>query len=174
MFEIVLLFFSPPFLVRHGVQVLVQVRSWFINNFQFHLQQLLSQLSNIQLPSLLPNQLAGCQYCDLKIVKYTSQIFDLSRYPNTEEYLGYKAISIQVITKKSHLNLQKFCNFCCQTLLVAMSFFIFFFSSAPFITSKFLRDIEILGWCPAGSVLPCGEKVPLQPWLATLLVMVSR
>ena len=23
------------------------------------------------------------------------------------------------------------------------------------------RDYEILGWCPAGSVLPYGEKVPL-------------
>ena len=23
------------------------------------------------------------------------------------------------------------------------------------------QDIEILGWCPAGSVLPHGEKVPL-------------
>ena len=37
-----------------------------------------------------------------------------------------------------------------------------------------LRDFEILGWCPAWSVLPHGEKVPLYPWLATLLVMVSR
>ena len=36
------------------------------------------------------------------------------------------------------------------------------------------RDFEILGWCPAGPVLPHGEKVPLQPWLATLLVMVSQ
>ena len=36
------------------------------------------------------------------------------------------------------------------------------------------RDFEILGWCPAGPVLPHGEKVPLWPWLATLLVMVSR
>ena len=35
------------------------------------------------------------------------------------------------------------------------------------------RDIEILGWCPAGQVLPHGEKVPLKPWLTTLLVMVS-
>ena len=33
------------------------------------------------------------------------------------------------------------------------------------------RDFEILGWCP---VLPHGEKVPLQPWLATLLVMLSQ
>ena len=37
-----------------------------------------------------------------------------------------------------------------------------------------LRDIEILGWCQAGSVIPDGEKVPLKPWLATILVMVSR
>ena len=29
------------------------------------------------------------------------------------------------------------------------------------------RDIEIPGWCPAGPVLPHGEKVPLKPWLAT-------
>ena len=36
------------------------------------------------------------------------------------------------------------------------------------------RDIEILGWCPAGPVLPHEEKVPLKPWLATLLVMVSQ
>ena len=36
------------------------------------------------------------------------------------------------------------------------------------------QDFEILGWCPAGSVLPHGEKVPLYPWLATLLVMVSQ
>ena len=35
------------------------------------------------------------------------------------------------------------------------------------------RDIEILGWCPAGSVLHHGE-VSLWPWLATLLVMVSQ
>ena len=26
---------------------------------------------------------------------------------------------------------------------------------------KTSRDIEILGWCPAASILPCGEKVPL-------------
>ena len=25
----------------------------------------------------------------------------------------------------------------------------------------FPQDIKILGWCPAGSVLPDGEKVPL-------------
>ena len=25
----------------------------------------------------------------------------------------------------------------------------------------FPRDTEILGWCPAGTVLPYGEKVPL-------------
>ena len=36
------------------------------------------------------------------------------------------------------------------------------------------RDFEILGWCPAGPVLFHGEKVPIWPWLATLLVMVSR
>ena len=35
------------------------------------------------------------------------------------------------------------------------------------------RDFEILGWCPAGPVLPHGE-VPLRPWLATVLVMASR
>ena len=34
------------------------------------------------------------------------------------------------------------------------------------------RGIEILVCCPAGSVFPHGEKVPLKPWLATLLVMV--
>ena len=34
------------------------------------------------------------------------------------------------------------------------------------ITTSAPRDIEILGWCPAGSVLPHGEKVPLSPgWL---------
>ena len=38
----------------------------------------------------------------------------------------------------------------------------------------FPRDIKILGWCPAGPVLHNGEKVPLLPWLATLLVMVSQ
>ena len=32
---------------------------------------------------------------------------------------------------------------------------------------------EVLGWCPVGPVLPHGEKVPLYPWLATLLVMVT-
>ena len=26
---------------------------------------------------------------------------------------------------------------------------------------KYPQDIEILGWCPAGPVLPHGEKVPL-------------
>ena len=31
------------------------------------------------------------------------------------------------------------------------------------------QDIEILGWCPAGSVLPHRENVPLHPWLATLV-----
>ena len=36
-----------------------------------------------------------------------------------------------------------------------------------------LGDYEILGWWPVGPVLPHGEKVPLYPWLATLLVMVS-
>ena len=38
----------------------------------------------------------------------------------------------------------------------------------------FPRDFEILDWCPVGSVLSHGEKVPLQPWFSTLLVMVSR
>ena len=33
-------------------------------------------------------------------------------------------------------------------------------------------DIEILGWCPVGSVLHHGEKV--QPWLATILVMILQ
>ena len=28
-------------------------------------------------------------------------------------------------------------------------------------TLAYPRDIEILGWCPVGSVLPHGEKVPL-------------
>ena len=37
-----------------------------------------------------------------------------------------------------------------------------------------VTDTEILGWCPAGSVLPHGEKVPLWPWLVTLPVMVSQ
>ena len=36
------------------------------------------------------------------------------------------------------------------------------------------QEFEILAWCPARPVLPHGEKVPLQPWLATLLVMVLR
>ena len=30
-----------------------------------------------------------------------------------------------------------------------------------FVKVFFPRGIEILGWCPAGSVLPHGEKVPL-------------
>ena len=36
------------------------------------------------------------------------------------------------------------------------------------------QDIEVLGSCPAGPVLHHGEKVPLQPWLTTLLLMVSQ
>ena len=36
------------------------------------------------------------------------------------------------------------------------------------------QDIAILGWCPAGPVLPYGEEVQLCPWLATLLVMVPQ
>ena len=35
-------------------------------------------------------------------------------------------------------------------------------------------DHEILGWCLTGSVLLHGEKVPLKPWLAMLLLMVSQ
>ena len=42
------------------------------------------------------------------------------------------------------------------------------------IQKTYTGDTEILGWCPAGPVLPYGEKVPLQHWLATLLVLVSR
>ena len=42
------------------------------------------------------------------------------------------------------------------------------------VSVPFLRDFEILGWFPARPVLAHGEKVPLQPWLATLLVIVSR
>ena len=30
-----------------------------------------------------------------------------------------------------------------------------------FIEKGFLKDFEILGWCPVGPVLPHGEKVPL-------------
>ena len=36
------------------------------------------------------------------------------------------------------------------------------------------RDIEILGLCPAGPVLSHGKRVPLWPWLATLLVMGTQ
>ena len=43
-----------------------------------------------------------------------------------------------------------------------------------FIPLIFPQDFEILGWCPAEPVLPHGEKVLLYPWLATLLVMVSK
>ena len=43
-----------------------------------------------------------------------------------------------------------------------------------FISLIFPQDFEILGWCPAEPVLPHGEKVLLYPWLATLLVMVSK
>ena len=42
------------------------------------------------------------------------------------------------------------------------------------ITSFFSEDIKILGWCPAGPVFTHGEKVPLKPWLATLLEMISQ
>ena len=40
-------------------------------------------------------------------------------------------------------------------------------------TSRINTDIEILGWFPGGTVLPHGDKIPLKPWLGTLLVMVS-
>ena len=36
------------------------------------------------------------------------------------------------------------------------------------------RDVEILSWHTMVPALPHGEKVPLYPWLATLLVMVSQ
>ena len=36
------------------------------------------------------------------------------------------------------------------------------------------QDIEVCGYCPAGSVLPHREKVPLQPLLIFLLVMLSK
>ena len=39
---------------------------------------------------------------------------------------------------------------------------------------KQMIDIKILDWCSVGPVFPHGEKVPLYPWLATLLVMLSR
>ena len=34
--------------------------------------------------------------------------------------------------------------------------------------------IKILDWCPAGSVLPHGEKVTLELWSATLFVIVLQ
>ena len=37
--------------------------------------------------------------------------------------------------------------------------------------TNFIRDIEIQGWFPAGSVLP---REPLWPFLATLLMTVSQ
>ena len=37
--------------------------------------------------------------------------------------------------------------------------------------TNFIRDIEIQGWFPAGSVLP---HEPLWPFLATLLMTVSQ
>ena len=40
-------------------------------------------------------------------------------------------------------------------------------------TSRIKRDIEMLGWFPAGPFLPHGEKVPLKAWLSTLLDMLS-
>ena len=36
---------------------------------------------------------------------------------------------------------------------------------------KHCRDIEILSWFSAESVLPHGEKVPYQLWLDTLLII---
>ena len=38
----------------------------------------------------------------------------------------------------------------------------------------YLQIIEVLGWYPAKSVLPHGEKMSLKPWLAIVLVMVSQ
>ena len=35
------------------------------------------------------------------------------------------------------------------------------FPRGPFVVNFSPRDFEILGWCPAGPVLPHGEKVPL-------------
>ena len=35
-------------------------------------------------------------------------------------------------------------------------------------------NFHLLGWCPAGPVLRHVEKVPLLPWLITVLVMVSQ
>ena len=43
------------------------------------------------------------------------------------------------------------------------------FESVPREVTCFPQDIKILGWCPAGPLLPNGEKV-----LATLLVMFSQ
>ena len=37
-----------------------------------------------------------------------------------------------------------------------------------------LREIKVLHWCPGRPVLPHGEKMLLQPWLVTLLMMVSQ
>ena len=37
-----------------------------------------------------------------------------------------------------------------------------------------LRDIDILVWCPAGSVLPQGEGTSVALVEATLLVMASQ
>ena len=50
------------------------------------------------------------------------------------------------------------------------------YSSGTFVLMRLSmspRDIEILGWCLAGPFLHHGEKVPLWPWLAALLVTVS-
>ena len=47
------------------------------------------------------------------------------------------------------------------------------FRECLFSLIKSLRDIKILGWCPAESVLPHGEKVPLRPWIFTLIVIGS-
>ena len=53
-----------------------------------------------------------------------------------------------------------------QTMYQLDFFFYLFFFLRTFIIPRtagtfILKTFEILGWCPAGSVLPHGEKVPL-------------
>ena len=81
----------------------------------------------------------------------------------SKQFRSSVSLCIQATSDFKQLSKKALMSYLCFILV----FLLFYFGLYP-------QDIEMLGWCPAGPVLPHGKKVPLQPWLATLLVMVSQ
>lgn len=97
--------------------------------------------------------------------------------PNLRKCLFFQ-FSLYPKLKYAKVIFIKYCDFLYSIFVLFLSFLyskqscILSKSVIPLLILK-LRDTEILGQCSARSALSRGENVPIQPWLVTLLRMVS-